>query len=111
MNPNSKERIEALAKASNISQKFYATRGDHCTSMDFFRASELRTNPESAEEVEKEKNNRQLCQDKEDNSKFIVVKMKYLTGGDIYMLFLWYQVPRKHWESVEWKNNWWQYVK
>ena len=59
---NSKKRIEALIEAINRVNSFYANQGDYCTSMDFFCASYLKTNPASAEELNKEKKNRQLCQ-------------------------------------------------
>ena len=47
--PDYKERIKALYKASTHGQKFYATHGDNCTSMNFFHASELKKTLASTE--------------------------------------------------------------
>ena len=79
--------------------------------MDFFRASELKKNLACAEELEKEKKNRQYFQEKENNSKAVMVKTWYLNGLDINNLLIWYEVPRKQWKNVEWKKNWWKFVK
>ena len=59
---NYKESIRDLAKASTHSPKLYDTHSDNCTSMDFFRNSDLKTNIEISEELKKEKNNCQSCQ-------------------------------------------------
>ena len=49
--------------------------------------------------------------DNEENAKDFLVKMQDLTGEDIQILLLWYQVLKKQWEHVERKKNWWKSVK
>ena len=40
-----------------------------------------------------------------------MVKKRYLMGGDIEKLLLWYKFPRKKWKNIERKKNWLQSVK
>ena len=40
-----------------------------------------------------------------------MVNNQSLTGVDREKLLLCYKVTRKHWKQLEWKKNWWKYVK
>merc|ERR1719253_1459340 len=56
--PNSKERIEALAKCTRAGPRFLATEGGHVNNDDFFKASELQDRRTKLKDLEKEKKGR-----------------------------------------------------
>ena len=109
--PNSKERIEALAKASTHGALFAVTGGDHFTSDDMFMAAELPAKKAKIARLKEEKKVRLAKMEKEEKAMKILSLAKpisSLTVPEVTALLHWYDAPkdgklgekRKRWEKI-----------
>jgi hypothetical protein len=98
---NTRERQEALAKATTYGKKFYVTGGEHITSDDMFIAAEMGNRKREIAEMEKDKKVRVEFHTRRDAALIILNRLDHesdgnvarLTNKELEVLLRWKGVP------------------
>lgn len=112
--PHSKERIEALAKASTHGDKFYVMGGGHQTHDDIFKAAELNNRKREIGQLEKEKVLRLDMERREREAVAILEKelpVSQLTNAHLEKLLAWHGVQKNKMGKADERRQKWMVMK
>jgi hypothetical protein len=97
--PNSKERVQALARAKTHGDIFHVTGGAHHTADDFFVSRELKERKESIAQLKKAKGKRQELEEREKAALALLEKgteNDKLKKPELELLLSWHGIAKAH---------------
>ena len=112
--PNSKERIQLLAKAKSHGQKFFVTRGSHYTSEDILKSAEVEAREMKVKELELDKKNRIAKEAAEQDALRVLESEKpieSLKGQELVKLLLWHGISKSKMGNVPEMRTKWKTIK